>query len=166
MNSIFMNELPYIPYFAVNPQGAAVPNDAMQTARAVLENQLGGAWEVLAARTAFEEAGRHSALRRGKHTAAVKRWRLAAEAAAKAACGTARREGIDQARIDVVAAARYGYTEAEWLNVFTAHFGLSDYCDSHQQALSAGRHWLAIAPGACPIAAADQEIHARSKAQA
>jgi hypothetical protein len=161
-----MNELPYIPYFAINPHGAAVPKDVMQAAMAALENQLGGAWQVLAARTAYEEAGRQQAARRGKHTAAIKRWRLAAEAAAQAACYTAQRDGTDQARIDVVAAARYGYTEAEWLNVFTAHFGLSDYCDSHQQALNAGRHWLAIAPGACPIAAADQEIHARCMAEA
>jgi len=159
-----MNELPYIPYFAINPHGAAVPKDVMQAAMAALENHLGGAWEVLAARTAFEEAGRQSASRRGKHVAAIRRWRSAAEAAAQAACDTAQRDGIEQARIDVVAAARYGYTEAEWLNVFTAHFGLSDYCDSHQRALSAGRRWLEIAPGACPIAAADQEIRARCAA--
>ena len=63
--------------------------------------------------------------------------------------------------IDVLAAAHYAYTPSQWLDVFTAHFGMSDHCDSHDEAKLAGSRWLAIAPGACPIAAADQEIRRR-----
>lgn len=159
----------YIPYFAISPYGTDVPAKVMDAAASEFENQLGCAWQVLAAKTAFEEAGGLHAFSRGIYPSAITRWSLAAQAALDAAYRTepplqASIDDIEQlnaAHIDIIAAALYGYTEDEWLNVFTAHFGMSDHCDSHQQALAAGRRWLAIAPGACPIAAADQEIRQR-----
>jgi len=164
-----MTQQLYIPYFAINPYGGDVPAHVMEAAVAEFERQLGGAWQVLAAKAAFEDAGGLRAFWRGIYPSAITRWSMAAQAAVNAAYQTelplqASLDDIEQlnaAYIDVIAAARYGYTQHEWLDVFTAHYGMSDYCDSHQQALTAGRHWLAVAPGACPIAAAEQEIRAR-----
>ena len=159
----------YIPYFAISPYGDDVPAKVMEAAATELENQLGCAWQVLAAKAAFEEAGGLQAFSRGIYPSAITRWSLAAQAALDAAYLAepplqASIDDIDQlnaAHLDIIPAALYGYTEDEWLNVFTAHFGMSDHCDSHRQAVAAGRRWLAIAPGACPIAAADQEIRRR-----
>lgn len=159
----------YIPYFAINPYGADVPQSAMEAAETALENHLGGAWQVLCAKAAFEEAGGLHAFWRGMYPPAITRWTMAAHAAVQAAYQAAQPsqatiediERLNAACIDVVAAARYEYTEDEWLRVFSAHFGMSDYCDSQQEALAAGRQWLSIARVACPIAASDQEIRSR-----
>lgn len=160
----------YIPYFAINPYGTDVPVNAMQAAAVELEAQLGGAWQVLAAKAAFETAGGLNAYWRGLYPPAVTRWTLASQAAMQAAFQTAQPqvsldhvELLNEAYLDVIPAARYAYTGDEWLTVFTAHFGLTDYCASYQEALTIGRNWLGITRDACPIAAAEQEIRNRSR---
>ena len=167
-----MNTKFYIAYFAINPYGVDVPSKAMEAARTALESRLGGAYQVLAAKAAFEEAGGLHAFWREIYPPAITRWTAASHHAVDAAYRAEQPrqatiddiEQLNAAYIDVIAAARYAYTEQEWLHVFTAHFGMSDYCDSHQEATTAGHQWLAIAPGACPIAAADQEIRRRCQA--
>ncbi|WP_457422082.1 hypothetical protein [Roseateles sp. P5_E7] len=167
-----MNIRFYIPYFPINPYGGESPATALEAARAALEARLGGTWQVLAAKAAFEETGGLHAYWRGMAPPAITRWTEAVHDAIDAAylAEPPRQrtiEDIDQlnaAYLDVIATARYAYTEHEWLDAFTAHFGMSDYCDSHHEAIAAGRHWLAIAAGACPIAAAEQEIRQRSQA--
>lgn len=163
----------YIPYFAINPYGTDVPVNAMQAAAVELEAQLGGAWQVLAAKAAFEEAGGLNAYWRGLYPQAITRWTLASQAAAQAAFRTEqpRQRTLDDvdllndACLDVIPAARYAYTDDQWLTVFTVHFGLTDHCTSRDEALAVGRHWLSITPEACPIAAAEQEIRNRSRRQ-
>ncbi|WP_457325907.1 hypothetical protein [Roseateles sp. P5_E11] len=166
----------YVAYFAINPYGEDVPNQAMDAARKALEDQLGVAWQVLGAKAAFEEAGGLPAYWAGNHLPSIVRWTTATQAALNAAfkaepprqATIEDLEHLDEACIDVIPAAHYAYTPNEWLVVFTAHFGMSDHCESHEQALNAARHWLTAAPGACPIAAADQQIRngyrARSRA--
>lgn len=162
-----VNTKSYIPYLT-SPSGRALSGQAREAAALALEAQLGSSCQVLAAKAAFDEAGGAHALGPGP-MAAVTRWTLAAQAATQAACSaeqilqTAAKD-IDPpstACLDVVATARYTYTEIEWLRAFTVHFGMSDYCNSHQEALAAGRRWLAVARAACPIAAAEQEIRNR-----
>lgn len=160
----------YIAYFTVNPYGHDLPRKAMEAARAALESRLGGAFQVLAAKAAFEEAGGLPAYWQGIYPPAITRWTIATHQAVEAAFQAVPPlqssiediERLSVASIDVIALAHYVYTPGQWLDVFTAHFGMSDYCDSHQEAISAGRRWLAAAPGACPIAAADQEIRHRT----
>ncbi|MDR7267846.1 hypothetical protein J2X20_000475 [Pelomonas saccharophila] len=166
----------YIAYFAINPYGEDVPTQAMDAARKALEDKLGGAWQVLAAKAAFEEAGGLPAYWAGSELPSIVRWTRAAQAALNAAfkaepprqATIEDLEQLDEACIDVISAAHYAYTPEEWLVVFTAHFGMSDHCESHEQALEAARHWLTVATGACPISAADQQIRnvyrARSRA--
>lgn len=161
----------YVPYFAINPYGGDVPTDAMDAAREALETELGGACHVLAAKAAFENAGGLPALWRGIHTRDITRWTKAAQGAVMAAfrvqlpaqASIEEMELMEAAYLDVVPATRYAYTEGQWLDVFMAHFGMSDYCGSQQEALTAGRHWLAAAREACPIAAAEQEIRERTR---
>ncbi|MFG6433054.1 hypothetical protein [Roseateles sp. LYH14W] len=165
-----MNTKFYIPYFPSNPYGAEAPAKAPEAARAALEARLGGAWQVLAAKAAFEQAGGLHACWRGIYPPALTRWTDATRDALDAAylAEPPRQvsiEDIDQlnsACIDVIATARYAYTQHEWLDAFTAHFGMSDYCNSREEAAAAGHRWLAIASQACPIAAAEQEIRKRS----
>lgn len=165
-----MNTRFYIPYFPSNPYGAEAPAKALEAACAALEARLGGVWQVLAAKAAFEEAGGLHACWRGIYPPAVTRWNDATRNALDAAylAEPPRQELIKDidhlsaACIDVIVTARYAYTQHEWLNVFTAHFGMSDYCNSRDEATAAGRRWLAIAAQACPIAAAEQEIRGRA----
>lgn len=160
----------YITYFAINAYGTEVPDNAIQAADAELKAQLGRAYQVLAAKKAFEDAGGLQAFWRGRPCAPLLRWTRAIQAATSAAYQAEPPSqgfipslgALADAHVDVVAASRYDYTIAEWLQVFTAHYGMSDYCSSHQQSLSAGRRWLAISSRICPIAAADQEIRLRS----
>ncbi len=167
-----MNTRYYTPYFPSNPYGTDAPAKALDAACAVLEARLGSAWQVLAAKAAFEEAGGLRAHWRGLYPPALTRWAEAARDALDAAylAEPPRQESIadidllNTACIDVIATARYAYTQHEWLDVFTAHFGMSDYCDSRNEAAAAGHRWLAIAAQACPIAAAEQEIRNRSHA--
>jgi len=167
-----MNTRPYTAYFPSNPYGTDVPATAMEAACATLEARLGGAWQVLAAKAAFEEAGGLQACWRGIHPPALTRWTDATRDALDAAylAEPPRQQSIEDidplsaAGIDVIVTARYAYTQHEWLNVFTAHFGMSDYCNSRAQATAAGHRWLAIAAQVCPIAAAEQEIRERSHA--
>lgn len=65
--------------------------------------------------------------------------------------------------LDVVPATHYAYSEGQWLDIFIAHFGMSDYASSQQDALTAGLHWLAVAREACRIAAAELEIRERTR---
>lgn len=165
-----MNTKFYIPYFPSNPYGTDTPAKVLEAACTALEARLGGAWQVLAAKAAFEQAGGLHACWRGNHPPALTRWTDATRVALDAAYlaeppGQVSIEGIDPlntACIDVIATARYAYTQHEWLNVFTAHFGMSDYCSSREEATAAGHRWLTIASNACPIAAAEQEIRGRS----
>lgn len=162
----------YITYFPVNPYGVDAPAKALEAARKALEARLGGECQVMAAKAAFEEAGGLHAYWGGMYPPALTRWAEAARDALDAAYLAEPPlqpmiDDIDQlnaACIDIVATALYAYSSHEWLDAFTAHFGMSDYCDSRQEATSAGRHWLAVAPEACPIAAADQEIRKRAHA--
>jgi hypothetical protein len=159
----------YIPYFAINPYGHDVPAKAMEAARTALERRLGGAYQVLAARAAFEEAGGLRAYWREIYPPAITRWTAASHHAVDAAykaepprqASIEDIEHLNAAYIDIIACAQYGYSEQQWLDVFLAHFGMSDYCDSHDEAITAARRWGVIAPGACPIAAAEREITSR-----
>jgi hypothetical protein len=159
----------YVAYFPINPYGHDLPKEAMDAARAALESRLGGAFQVLAAKAAFEEAGGLRAYWQGIYPPAITRWTIATHQAVEAAFQAAPPlqssiediERLSVASIDVIALAHYAYTPGQWLDVFTAHFGMSDHCDSQDEAITAGRRWLDIAPGACPIAAADQEIRRR-----
>jgi hypothetical protein len=159
----------YVAYFPINPYGDAMPEKAMKAARAALDSRLGGACRVLAAKAAFEDAGGLQAYWQGIYPPAITHWTIATYQAVDAALQAEppRQSSIEDierlsvASIDVLAAAHYAYTPSQWLDVFTAHFGMSDHCDSHDEAKLAGSRWLAIAPGACPIAAADQEIRRR-----
>lgn len=167
-----MNTRYYTPYFPSNPYGTETPAMALQAACAAFEARLGGAWQVLAAKAAFGEAGGLHAHWRGLYPPALTRWAEAARDALDAAYlaepptqeSIADIDLLNTACIDVIATARYAYTQHEWLDVFTAHFGMSDYCDSRDEAAAAGHRWLAIAAQACPIAAAEQEIRHRSHA--
>jgi len=146
-----------------------LPVKAMEAARTALESRLGGPYQVLAAKVAFEEAGGLHAFWQGIYPPAITRWTGAAHHAMDAAYQVAQPhqtsiediERLNAACIDVIAATSYAYTESEWLQVFTAHFGMSDHCETPHEAVIAGRRWLTVAPGACPIAAADQEIRRR-----
>jgi hypothetical protein len=168
-----MNTRYYIPYFPSNPYGTEAPAKAMDAACAALEARLGGPWQVLTAKAAFEEAGGLHAHWRGLYPPALTRWAEAARDALDAAYlaepptqeSIADIDLLNTACIDVIATARYAYKQHEWLDVFTAHFGMSDYCDSRNEAAAAGHRWLAIAAQACPIAAAEQEIRNRSHAR-
>lgn len=166
-----LNGTRYIPYFAVSPYGIDTPAVAIQAARRMLETQLGGPCQVLSAKAAFEDAGGRPALWDGIYPPAITRWSLAAQAAAQAAFEAAPPlpasiediEQLNEAYIDVIGVAQYAYSDVEWLHVFAAHFGMSDYCPSYPEALASGRRWLSITPGACPIAAADQELRMRCR---
>lgn len=161
----------YVLYFAISPYGGEVPAQALDAAREELEIHLGSACRVLAAKEAFERAGGRRAYWHGERCPEVMEWIGATTAAAQAAYRLAPprqrtlmdHELLGEACVDVIAAARYSYTEGEWLNVFLAHFGMSDYCESPEEALTAGRHWLEVARGACPISAAEEEIRQRSQ---
>jgi len=156
----------YVLYFAISPYGGEVPVQAREAAREELELHLGSACQVLAAKEAFEQAGGRRAYWHGARCLEVMNWVNATTAAAQAAYRQAPprqrtlmdHEVLGEACVDVIAAARYSYTLGEWLDVFLAHFGMSDYCASPEQALRAGRHWLEVAREACPIAAAEEEI--------
>jgi hypothetical protein len=164
-----MNNKFYVAYFAINPYGLDLPVKAMEGARIALEGRLGGPCHVLAAKAAFEEAGGLHAFWQGIYPPAITRWTAAAHHAMEAAYQVAQPrqtsiediERLNAACIDVIAATNYAYTPGEWLDVFTAHFGMSDHCETPHEAVIAGRRWLTVAPGACPIAAADQEIRRR-----
>lgn len=164
-----MNTKSYVAYFAINPYGVDLPVKAMEAARTALESRLGGPYQVLAAKAAFEEAGGLQAFWQGIYPPAITRWTAAAHHAMDAAYQVAQPhqtsiediERLNAACIDVIAATSYVYTQGEWLNAFTAHFGMSDHCETPHEAVVAGRRWLTLAPGACPIAAADQEIRRR-----
>ncbi|MDR7332123.1 hypothetical protein [Roseateles asaccharophilus] len=158
-------------YFAISPYGPLVPPRALEAAQQALEAELGGAHQVLAAKDAFERAGGVHALWGGTYTGEIARWTKAVQVAVAAAYRAHQpRQGIAEdaercraAFLDVVPATRYPYTPNNWLEVFTAHFGMTDYCDSHEEALAAGRRWLSVARKACPIAAAEQEIRDRCR---
>lgn len=158
-------------YFAISPYGRLVPPRALQVAQEALETALGGAHQVFAAKDAFERAGGVHALWGGARTPEITRWTKAVQVAVDAACRVQQpRQGTPEdaehcraAFLDIVPATRYPYTPKRWLDVFTAHFGMTDYCDSHEEALEAGRRWLRLAPKACPIAAAEQEIRDRCR---
>lgn len=164
-----MNTKFYVAYFAINPYGLDLPVKAMKAARTALENRLGGPFQVLAAKAAFEEAGGLHAFWQGIYPPAITRWTAAAHHAMDAAYQVVQPhqtsiediERLNAACIDVIAATSYAYTPGEWLDAFTAHFGMSDHCETPHEAVVAGRRWLTVAPGACPIAAADHEIRRR-----
>ncbi|MFG6459776.1 hypothetical protein [Roseateles sp. BYS96W] len=166
-----MNQKFYVAYFAINPYGLDLPVKAMAAARTALENRLGGACQVLAAKAAFEEAGGLHAFWQGIYSPAITRWTAAAHHAMDAAYQVVQPhqasiediEHLNAACIYVIAATSYAYTPGEWLDAFTAHFGMSDHCETPHEAVVAGRRWLTVVPGACPIAAADQEIRRRSQ---